>query len=97
VIEHKSNKRSSHSSGDTRCHDLLDNLSEFIDGTLREELCKQIQHHMEGCENCRIVVDTLRKTVDLYQETSAHPPALPEGVRERLYHSLALDDFLKKI
>jgi hypothetical protein len=38
----------------------------------------------------------LRKTVDLYQATAAHTPEVPEEVRERLYHSLALDEFLKK-
>jgi len=96
MMEPKRNNESHHITGGTTCHDLLSNLSDFIDGTLKEELCNQILQHMEGCENCRIVVVTLRKTVDLYQATAAHPPAVPEEVRERLYHSLALDEFLKK-
>jgi len=95
-MEHKNITASTHLTGSPQCHDLLGNLSEFIDGTLKEELCDQIRQHMEGCENCRIVVDTLRKTVNLYQATSAQPPVVPAEVRERLFHSLALDEFLKK-
>jgi len=79
----------------TQCHELLGSLSEFIDGTLEQELCAEIQRHLEGCQNCRIVVDSLRKTVYLYQAT-AQPPLVPEEVRERLYHYLELDEFLKK-
>ncbi len=79
----------------THCHDLLGNLSEFIDGTLKEELCAEIRRHTEGCEKCRIVVDSLRKTVYLYQVT-AQSPEVPEEVRERLYHFLELNEFLTK-
>jgi hypothetical protein len=76
------------------CQDLLGNLSEFIDGTLRAELCVELEQHLAGCKNCRIVVDTLRKTIDLYQQPDDD---LPEPVRQRLYHTLRLDDFLKKM
>jgi hypothetical protein len=76
------------------CHDFLGNLSEFIDGTLEEELCVKIRRHMEGCENCRIVVDTLRKTVYLYQAIVL-PPSVPDEVRQRLYRRLDLEEFLK--
>jgi len=76
------------------CRHLLGSLSEFVDGTLEEELCAEIQRHMEGCENCRIVVDSLRKTIYLYQVTK-EPAAVPEDVRERLYRRLALDGFLE--
>jgi len=58
-------------------------------------LCARIERHMEGCENCRIVVDTLRKTVYLYRE-SVEPPSVPSDVRQRLFRSLDLDEFLYK-
>lgn len=79
----------------THCRDLLSSLSDYIDGELDETLCARIERHMEGCENCRIVVDTLRKTVYLYRE-SVEPPAVPEDVRQRLFRSLDLDEFLYK-
>jgi predicted anti-sigma-YlaC factor YlaD len=96
MMEHEKIPLNAQSTRNPQCHDLLSNLSEFIDGTLKEELCNQIQQHMEGCENCRIVVDTLRRTVILYQTFAADPPEMPEEVRERLYRSLALDEFLKR-
>lgn len=77
------------------CHSLLDSLSDYVDGALGEELCTQIERHMEGCENCRIVVDTLRKTVYLYQST-AGPAHVPEDVRERLYRRLDLEDLMEQ-
>jgi len=75
------------------CRDLLESLSEYIDGNLGPELCLQIERHMAGCENCRVVVDTLRKTVYLYQSTQ-EPVKMPGEVRERLYRSLDLEQFL---
>jgi hypothetical protein len=48
---------------------------------------------MADCENCRVVVDTLRKTISLYRTTAAHTE-MPAGARQRLYHRLDLDEFL---
>jgi len=76
------------------CRNLLGSLSEFVDGTLEDELCAEIQRHMDGCDNCRVVVDSLRKTIYLYQVTK-EPAAVPEDVRERLYKRLDLDSFLE--
>jgi anti-sigma factor (TIGR02949 family) len=74
------------------CRYLLSSLSDFIDGDLGQELCDEIELHMESCENCRIVVDTLRKTISLYQTTST-PANVPTDVRQRLFHRLDLDEF----
>ena len=76
------------------CKVLLGSLSEYIDGELRADLCALIEEHVKDCENCRIVVDTLRKTITLYHATTASPE-VPEDVRERLYRRLNLSDLLK--
>ena len=75
------------------CRHLLGALSEYVDGELSAELCAEIERHLAECENCRIVVDTLRKTVYLVHAT-AKPEGVPDEVRERLYKSLKLDGFL---
>lgn len=75
------------------CHDLLTSLSDYIDGDLPPGLCAEIEKHMAGCQKCRVVVDTLRKTVSLYQEVR-EPAELPTNVRERLYRRLELDEFI---
>jgi len=78
------------------CQQLLGNLSEYIDGDLQAELCAEIEEHIKGCDNCRIVVNTLRKTVEIYEQTSAISSDLPDPIRERLFLKLNLEDFLKK-
>ena len=78
-----------------QCKQLLGSLSDYIDGELQAELCSIIEQHLLECDNCRIVVDTLRKTVELYRQTSG-PAELPGSVRERLFLKLELEEYLKK-
>jgi anti-sigma factor (TIGR02949 family) len=77
------------------CRHLLSSLSDYIDGTIDETLCAEIEQHMSGCEDCQIVVDSLRKTITLFQSTSGRT-TVPDGLRERLFHRLNLDDFLNR-
>lgn len=77
-----------------QCRHLLGSLSDYIDGDLGDELCSEIDRHLQNCENCRIVIDSLRKTVYLYHVT-AEPPDMPDDVRERLFTRLDLDEFLQ--
>jgi hypothetical protein len=79
----------------TTCQELLGSLSEYVDGELGDDLCALIEQHMAGCQDCRIVVDSLRKTIYLYQ-ASASQVEVPEDVRDRLFHCLDLDEFIKK-
>lgn len=76
-----------------QCHDLLGSLSDYIDGAAGEQICSEIERHLAECENCRIVVDSLRKTVYLYKVTE-ESVAMPPEVRQRLFHCLDLDDYL---
>jgi anti-sigma factor (TIGR02949 family) len=79
---------------DEKCHHLLESLSEYVDGQLRDDLCLILEQHLAECSNCRIVVDTLRQTVYLYH-TSAQSAEVPSDVRERLFRKLDLGDFLE--
>jgi predicted anti-sigma-YlaC factor YlaD len=74
------------------CKSLLGSLSDYVDGIAQEELCRELERHLADCENCRIVVDTLKKTVYLYQSDSETD--LPLAVRERLFKRLNLMDYL---
>ncbi len=76
------------------CKDLLGNLSNYIDGDLNDDLCQDLQRHIAGCENCRVVFDTLTKTVYLYH-ASAQDVEVPAEVRGRLFETLHLDNYLK--
>lgn len=76
------------------CRQMLGDLSVYLDGEASEELCAEIEQHMANCQDCRIVVDTLRQTVHLYRDLPQ--PTLPAGARERLYQSLDLGAYLEK-
>ena len=77
------------------CRKLLGSLSEYVDGELDQRLCTVLERHLETCEDCRIVVDTLRKTVYLYHTTS-QSEAIPTDIRQRLYKTLKIEDYLDK-
>ena len=77
------------------CHDILRNMSEYIDGELDGQLCAEIEAHMDSCPDCKIVVDTLKKTVQLVQN-SGRETELPQDVRQRLFSRLQLDDDVRK-
>ena len=79
----------------SKCRSLLGSLSDFIDGTLSEELCEEIERHVAECQNCHVVVDTLRKTISLYHESAAEAGEVPGVVRERLFRTLNLDDYIR--
>jgi len=76
------------------CQALLGNLSDYVDGCLSDELCQEIDRHLNECEDCRIVVDTLHKTIYLYQK-SAEEAEVPGEVRERLFRTLKIEDYLQ--
>ena len=77
-----------------KCHQLLNSLSAYIDGELDEELCTDIEHHLLECENCRVILDTMKKTIYLYRVTSEQDD-VPVEVRQRLYKRLELEDYLE--
>lgn len=75
------------------CRHYLGELSDYIDGTLSSELCRELEQHMETCENCRVVVNTFSKTVALYHRLPE--PEMPDAVRERLFKVLDLKPYVR--
>ncbi len=81
----------------SNCKSLLGSLSDYVDGDLGAELCREIEKHIAECEDCRIVVDTTRKTVDLVHASNLPQTGLPDEVRDRLFKRLNLADYLKPV
>ena len=73
------------------CKEHLQQFSDYIDGELAPDICAQLEVHLQECDNCRVVLNTLQKTIDLYHVTG-DDISLPEGVRSRLFARLKLDD-----
>lgn len=74
------------------CGHLLGELSAYLDGEAGPQICSEIERHLRDCEDCRVVVDTLRETVSLYH---AQPELrLSDDARSRLYAALDLAPYL---
>jgi anti-sigma factor RsiW len=71
------------------CQDILGQISDYLDGELEVALCAELEAHLAGCPNCRVMVDTVRKTITLYH--SQAPAELPSGMEDRLYKVLKID------
>ncbi len=76
------------------CQDLKAQLSNFIDGDLDDAVCAEIQRHLADCDNCRVMVDTLKKTIVLYREVPEE--SVPPDVHARLVKVLDLEAMKKK-
>jgi anti-sigma factor RsiW len=86
---------STHTHDHGECRKLLKDLSDYVDGDLDETLCIEIERHMDACDNCRVVVDTLRKTVLLYRNLPAEP--MPATLEARLFKRLELEAFVDAV
>jgi len=71
------------------CKEIFDRLSEYIDRELDPNLCEEIEDHIKDCEPCVAFINTLRKTVELFNR-ELPPDDIPKPV------SISLHEFLKK-
>jgi len=69
------------------CEGLIRKLSEYLDGELDPGLAEELTRHLQHCEDCSLVVDTTRKTIQMY--CNAEPAPLPDEVRRQLDRALA--------
>ena len=70
-----------------KCEELLLVLNEYVDGTLDPGVCAEFSSHLAGCNPCKVVVDNIRHTIQLFKD--GRPYAMPEAFRSRLRDALA--------
>ena len=68
------------------CRGVIRELSEYLNGDLDGSTLSDLELHLMRCEDCRLVVDTTRKTIEIF--CKAEPVPLPEDVRHRLHKAL---------
>lgn len=61
------------------CSQLKEILPDYLDRSLRNEICAEIRSHMEECEDCRIYVETIETTLVLYKHCPEND--VPEEIR----------------
>jgi len=69
-----------------KCEELLQQLSDYVDGTADPCMCRELEKHLAGCEPCEVVVDTLRKTITVYK--SGQEVSLTPVFRQKLHDCL---------
>jgi hypothetical protein len=62
--------------------DILDQLSEYLDGSLSDAEAERIQQHLDRCERCQAFYKTLTSVVSAARDMPTE--GLPEGKRRRL-------------
>lgn len=68
------------------CKDVMQELSNYLDGDIDDDLKRELRAHLEACHHCQVIVDSTRKTIELYCDGKLFP--LPTPVRDRLHESL---------
>jgi predicted anti-sigma-YlaC factor YlaD len=68
------------------CKSIVKELSNYLDEALDSTLRASIEKHLEHCEDCRVVVDTTKQTIQIF--CNSEPAPLPEDTRQRLRDAL---------
>ena len=68
------------------CKDCLHQISSYLDGELDADLKRSLEEHLVFCHHCQVVVDSTRKTIELYCDGKLFE--LPGQVRDRLHAAL---------
>jgi len=76
-----------------KCEELLRMLNDYVDGDIDPSMCEEFQRHLDGCDPCKVVVDSIKKTITLYKEEGVY--TLPAEFREKL-HSMLREKWREK-
>ena len=68
------------------CKGVIREISNYIDGDLDLAMKQELERHLEHCEDCKMVVDQTRLTVEVFCDSK--PVELPADVKSRLHGAL---------
>ncbi len=46
------------------CRELFAELSDYLDGALDDQLCEELEKHMDGCQPCQAFLQSLEQTIE---------------------------------
>jgi len=73
----------------SNCFKTIDQICDALGENIDSELCQEIKQHLDSCPRCCAQVDSLRKTVHLYQNMENID--VPSTVDKRLWKVLNLE------
>jgi len=68
------------------CKGVIREISNYIDGELDLPVRQELERHLEHCEDCKMVVDQTRLTVEVFCDSK--PVELSADVKFRLHDAL---------
>jgi anti-sigma factor RsiW len=68
------------------CKDFLRELGDYLDESVDPQVRAELSKHINECPNCWVVLDTTKKTIQVYKGMDPEP--LPEPVHDRLIGAL---------
>ena len=68
------------------CKEFLTELNEYLDDLVDPATKQHWQAHVDECPNCFVVVDTTRRTLQVYK--GMEQQELPGDVKNRLWQAL---------
>jgi anti-sigma factor (TIGR02949 family) len=65
-----------------RCQELVEVITDYLEGTLDAEDRQRFEEHLAGCPGCRSYLDQMRATIRLTGALKSDP--IPPDLREQL-------------
>ena len=64
------------------CKDFLNELNDYLDEAVGPDVRQQLQAHVNECPSCWVVVDTTKRTIQVYKGQQAQE--IPADIHDRL-------------
>jgi len=68
------------------CKQFLQELNDYLDPSTDPAMKGHLERHVSECPNCFVLVDTTKKTLQIYK--GLEPQTIPENVKARLWKAL---------
>ena len=65
-----------------KCTEFLQELTDYLDGKISEDLKIELDEHLHWCHECHVVMNTTKKTIEIYRDNEVYelprrPPKPP--------------------
>lgn len=68
------------------CKQFLQELNDYLDPNVDSVTKVHLEAHVTECPNCFVIVDTTKKTLQVYK--GCEPQLIPDDVKSRLWEAL---------
>ncbi|MFC1557431.1 zf-HC2 domain-containing protein, partial [candidate division KSB1 bacterium] len=62
-------------------------ICDYLGGDLDSEMCEEIKEHLENCPECGVYIDSIKRTVYLYQKNK-EGYTIPNDCRKKILKNI---------